>query len=121
MGRLRIFPGRHNGKSDFHSYAETLADPEVKAKSRNIACPSEDWLELLEVRLDPDFNLKGQSVATTCPTFFHFNRPNMLWPLLHQLRIFFILKLSDPDGNLRRQPDSPGTRAEETISPHVPR
>ncbi len=24
----------------------------------------------------------------------------MLWPLLHELRIFFILKLSDPDGNL---------------------
>jgi hypothetical protein len=56
---LRNVPGRHNRKSDFHSYAETLADPEVKTKSGNIACPSQDWLEFLGVRLDPDFDLKG--------------------------------------------------------------
>jgi len=36
------FPGRHNRKSDFHSYTQPLADPEVKAMSRNIACPSRD-------------------------------------------------------------------------------
>ncbi len=58
MGTL--FPGRHNRKSDFHSYTQPLADSEVKAMSRNIACPSQDWLELPEVGLvEPDFDLKG--------------------------------------------------------------
>ena len=54
-----IFPGRQNRKSDFHSYTQPLADPEVKAMSRNIACPSKDWLELPELGLEPDFDLKG--------------------------------------------------------------
>jgi hypothetical protein len=55
-----FFPGRHNRKSNFHSYTQPLADPEVKAMSRNIACPSRDWLELPEVGLvEPNFDLKG--------------------------------------------------------------
>jgi hypothetical protein len=53
------FPGRHNRKSDFHSYTQRLGAPEVKAMSRNIACPSKDSLELPEVRMEPDFDLKG--------------------------------------------------------------
>jgi hypothetical protein len=53
-----FFQGRHNRKSDLHSYAEHQADPEVKAMSRNIACPTQDRLELLEVGLEPDFDLK---------------------------------------------------------------
>jgi hypothetical protein len=53
-----FFPGRQNRKSDFHSYTQPLADPEVKAMSRNIACPSKDWLELPELGLAPDFDLK---------------------------------------------------------------
>ena len=52
------FPGRHNRKSDFHSYTHSLVDPEVKAARRNIACPSKDWLELPEVGIEPDFDLK---------------------------------------------------------------
>ena len=57
MGTL--FPRRHNRKSDFHSYIHSLADAEVKAMSRNIACPAQDRLELLEVGLEPNFDLKG--------------------------------------------------------------
>ena len=71
-----FFPGRHDRKSDFHSYTQPLADSEVNATSRNIACPSKDWLEPLEIGLDPDFDLKGQFVATSCPTFFQFTWPN---------------------------------------------
>jgi len=71
-----FFPGRHNRKSDFHSYNQPLANPEVKAVSRNIACPSKDWLELPEVGLEPDFDLEGQFVATSCPTFSQFSWPN---------------------------------------------
>ncbi len=59
MGGLRNYPGRHNRKSKSHSYAEPLADPEVKALRRNIECPAQDRLELLEVGLEPDFDLKG--------------------------------------------------------------
>jgi hypothetical protein len=57
MGGLRTFPGRQDRKSDLHSYAEHLADPEVKAMSRNIKCPSYDWLDL-PAGLEPDFDLK---------------------------------------------------------------
>ena len=59
MGGLRNFPGRHNGKSKFHFYTEPSADREVKTLSRNIACPAQDRLELLEVVLEPDFDLQG--------------------------------------------------------------
>jgi hypothetical protein len=48
-----------------------LADPKVKAMSRNIACSAQDRLGL-----EPDFDLKGQFVATNCPTFFQFTWPN---------------------------------------------
>ena len=53
-----IFPGRHDRKSDFHPYNQPLTDPEVKAVSRNIACPSKDWLGVLGL-VEPDFDLKG--------------------------------------------------------------
>ena len=78
MGTLRNFPGRHDRKLEFHSDAEPLVAPEVKAMSRNIACPAQDWLQLLEVGLAPDFDLKGQFVPTSCPTFFQFTWPNGL-------------------------------------------
>ncbi len=55
---LRNFPGRHDRKPKFHSDVEPLVAPEVKAMSRNIACPAQDRLELLEVGLEPDFDLK---------------------------------------------------------------
>ena len=55
---LRTLPGRHNRKSDFHSYSEPPADPEVKAMSRNITCSSQDWPQLLRIGLEPDFDLK---------------------------------------------------------------
>src|SRR6266403_6040211 len=45
-------------KSDFHPYNQPRADPEVKAVSRNIACPSKDWLEVLGP-VEPDFDLNG--------------------------------------------------------------
>jgi len=35
---------------------------------RNIACPAQDQLGL-----EPDFDLKGQFVATNCPTFFQLS------------------------------------------------
>src|SRR5713101_130238 len=73
MGSLRNFPGRHDRKLEFHSHAEPLVAPEVKAMSRNIACPARDRLER---RLEPDFDLKGQFVPTSCPTFFQFTWPN---------------------------------------------
>ncbi len=59
MGGVRNFPGRHDRKLEFHSDAEPLVASEVKAMSRNIACPAQDRLELLEVGLEPDFDLKG--------------------------------------------------------------
>src|SRR5260370_27759970 len=46
MGTLRNFPGRHNRKPKFQSNAEPSVAPEVKAISRNIACPAQDRLEL---------------------------------------------------------------------------
>jgi hypothetical protein len=52
------FPGGHNRKSDFRSYTQPLANPEVKAASRNIACPSKDWLEFPESEIEPDFDRK---------------------------------------------------------------
>lgn len=75
---MRRLPWRHDRKLDFHSFAEPLVNPEVKTASRNIACPSQNRLELLEVGLEPDFYLKGQFVATSCPTFFQFTWPNAL-------------------------------------------
>ncbi len=59
MSTLRNFLGRHDRKPKFHSQAEPLVAPEVKAMRRNIACPAQDRLELLEVGLEPDFDLKG--------------------------------------------------------------
>ena len=59
MGGLRRFPGGHDRKSNFHSYAEPLADLEVKPMSRNIARPSQDRLELFKVGLEPDFDLEA--------------------------------------------------------------
>src|SRR5215471_5802769 len=52
------FPGGHNRKSDFRSYTQPLANPEVKATSRNITCPSKDRLEFPEVENEPDFDRK---------------------------------------------------------------
>ena len=52
------FPWRHDRKPNFHPYAEPPAAPEVKAVSRNITCRSQNRMELLEVGLEPDFNLK---------------------------------------------------------------
>jgi hypothetical protein len=53
-----------------------LVDPEIEAMSRKIARPTPDRLELLEVGLEPDFDLKGYIVPASCPTFFQFTRPN---------------------------------------------
>jgi len=52
------FPRGHNRKSDFRSYTQPLANPEVKATSGNIACPSKDWLEFPEAEIEPDFDRK---------------------------------------------------------------
>jgi len=67
-----FFPGRHYRKFDFHPHTQLLADSEINAKSRNIACPSKDWLEPPEIGLGPDFDLKDQFIATSCPTFLQF-------------------------------------------------
>ena len=53
------FPWGHDPKPNFLSYTKPPADPEVKTVSRNIACPPQNRMELLEVGLKPDFNLKG--------------------------------------------------------------
>ena len=55
----RNLPWGHDRKFNFHANAEPLVNPEVKAATRNISCPSQDRLELLEVSLGPDFNLEG--------------------------------------------------------------
>src|SRR5260370_5665539 len=47
MRALRNSPGRHDRKPKSHSDAEPLVAPEVKAMSRNIACPAQDRLVLL--------------------------------------------------------------------------
>jgi hypothetical protein len=56
---MRRLPRRLYRKLNSHSYADALADPEVKTVSRNIACPSQDRLGLFDVGLESDFNLKG--------------------------------------------------------------
>jgi hypothetical protein len=102
-----FFPGRHYRKSDFHSYTQLRrTDPEVKAMSRNIARPSQDWLELPEVGLgEPNFDLKVQVVATSCPTFFQFTWlnafSNSYQPLTMRLQPAVVASLYGPIKNVR--------------------
>jgi hypothetical protein len=56
-------------KPDFHSYTEPLVSREAETASRNIACEARDRLEFLKFGLE--LNLKGEFVATSCPTFLH--------------------------------------------------
>ncbi len=53
------FQGGMIENPNFIPTLEPYVAPEVKAMSRNIACPAQDRLELLEVGLEPDFDLKG--------------------------------------------------------------
>ncbi len=119
MGSLRNFPGRHDRKRKFHSDAEPLVAPEVKAMSGNIAYPAQDRLELLEVGLEPDFDLKVQFVPASCPTFFQFTWPSgstnshQLLPLCVQ-RLFEALAA---ETRLAREVSSAFSRATHQLHP----